>query len=150
MRHYVENERLAYRLTATERDRTSSATEAATARGVVKRDQSGRFVEEFQCGDVVRNGTPLTLPASSQGFRQLISLDPEVVPKLPDFSAIHPSLIGPSSDFMNFYADVWLAMHQAGLRQVGDRVTVAHGGPNSWADGTRVILGEDAIDFVLS
>jgi len=149
-RHYVENERLSYRLTATERNRTATTSNAATARGVVTRDQSGRFVEEFQWGDVVQNGVPFAIPAANQGFRQLISLDPEVTPKLPDFSAIHPRLIGPSSDFMNFYADVWLAMRQAGLRQAGDRVTVAHGGPNSWADGTRVILGEDAIDFILS
>jgi hypothetical protein len=42
---------------------------------------------------------------------------------------------------------VWLAMRQPSLRQAGDRAHVNHGDASSWADGTRVLLGEDSIDF---
>jgi hypothetical protein len=48
---------------------------------------------------------------------------------------------------MTFYADVWLAIQQPSLREVGDRVHVNHATANSWADGKRVVLGEDSIDF---
>jgi hypothetical protein len=48
---------------------------------------------------------------------------------------------------MTFYADVWLAIRQPALRHAGDRVRVNHGDANSWADGTRIVLGEDSIDF---
>ena len=51
---------------------------------------------------------------------------------------------------MTFYADVWLAIRQPGLRQAGDRVRVDHGDANSWADGMRVVLGEDSIDFEIT
>src|SRR4029450_7168097 len=113
-------------------------------------DAAGRFVEELQWGDLVYNGMPFALPTNNETVGQLLSLAPELSPTLPNFSVIPLRLIGPSSDLMNFYSDVWLAMRQPTLRQAGDRVSVPHGGPNSWADGTRVILGEDAIDFVLS
>jgi hypothetical protein len=152
VREYADGERLAYRLTTTRRNGTGTTTYAyaATARATVKRDPSGKFIEEFQWGDLVSNGAPFTLPAASQSVRQVLWLRPDAVPTLPDFATIHPRLIGAAADLMNFYVDVWLAMQQPMLRQAGDRVSVPHGGPNSWADGTQVILGEDAIDFVLS
>jgi hypothetical protein len=53
-------------------------------------------------------------------------------------------------DLLSFYADAWLAMRQPSLRLAGDRVVVSHGDANSWADGTRIIIGEDAIDFAIT
>lgn len=144
-RQYREGEQLAYRMTASNRDRVRTTVYAATARGVVKRDSAGRFQEEYEWSDIVWNGAPFELPEANRGFRQLLSLnDP---PALPDFSTVHPRLVGPTADFMTFYSDVWLAMHQPSLRQAGDRVRVNHGDAASWADGTRVVLGESSIDF---
>jgi len=40
-------------------------------------------------------------------------------------------------------------MQQDSLVRPGDRVAVPHNEANSWADGTRVVLGQDAIDFEL-
>ena len=50
---------------------------------------------------------------------------------------------------MTFYVDVSLAMRQSDLRRAGDRAVVHHDQPNSWADGMRVLIGEDAIDFLI-
>jgi hypothetical protein len=97
----------------------------------------------------VWNGAAVDLPQASREFRQLLSLSPDYAASLPDFSRIDGRLVGPTADLMTFYADVWLAMRQPGLRRAGDRVVVNHDQPNSWADGTRVVIGEDAIDFVI-
>jgi len=148
-RHYQENERVSYRMTTTNQNRTGTLTYTAIARGVVKRDDAGRFFEEFQWSDIVWNGSPFELPPASREFRQLLSLSPDYTPSLPDFSRIHGRLIGPTADLMNFYSDVWLAIRQPGVRRSGDRVVVNHGQAASWADGTRVLIGENAIDFVI-
>jgi len=149
-RHYQEGERLSYRMTATNRDRTRTTAYEATARGVVKRDSAGRFFEEYQWSDIVWNGTPFELPPASQQFRQLLSLAPDYTPALPDFSRLHPRLVGPTADLMTFYSDVWLAMQQPNLRRAGDHAAVNYGQASSWADGTRILLGEDAIDFAIT
>jgi hypothetical protein len=38
-------------------------------------------------------------------------------------------------------------MNQNGLVHAGDHAYVHYGASNSWADGTRVVLGQDSIDF---
>jgi len=146
-RQYREDERLVYRMKASNRDRLRTATYEATARGVVKRDSAGTFYEEYQWSDIVWNGTAFDLPEANRAFRQVLSLAPSHTPALPDFSTLHPRLVGPTADLMTFYSDVWLAMRQPNLRQAGDRARVNHGDASSWADGTRVLLGEDSIDF---
>jgi hypothetical protein len=146
-RQYREGEHLAYRMTASNRDRTTTTVYAATARGAVKRDSSGTFFEEYEWADILWNGTAFDLPEANRGFRQFLSLAPNYTPALPDFSRLHPRLIGPTADLMTFYSDVWLAMRQPNLRQAGDRVRVNHGDASSWADGRRVLLGEDSFDF---
>lgn len=149
-RHYEEGERLSYRMTATNRDRTRTTSYTATAKGVVKRDSTGRFFEEFQWSELVWNGAPFELPPASQLFRQVLSLSSDRTPSLPDFSQVHPRLVGLVADLLSFYADAWLAMQQPNLRRAGDRVVVNHGEANSWADGARILLGEDAIDFAIT
>lgn len=146
-RQYREGERLVYRMTASNRDRVRTTVYAATARGVVKRDSAGTFYEEYEWSDIVWNGAPFDLPETNRAFRQLLSLAPNYTPALPDFSMLHPRLVGPTADLMTFYSDVWLALRQPALRQARDRVRVNHGDASSWADGTRVVLGEDSIDF---
>jgi hypothetical protein len=137
-------------MTASNRDRVRTTVYAATVRGVVKRNSAGTFYEEYEWSEIVWNGAPFDVPETNRGFRQLLSLAPNYTPTLPDFSALHPRLVGPTADLMTFYSDVWLAMRQPSLRQAGDRVRVNHGDANSWADGTRVVLGEDSIDFEIA
>jgi hypothetical protein len=146
-RQYREGERLVYRMTASNRDRVRTTVYGATARGVVKRDPAGTFYEEYEWSDIIWNGVPFDLPESNRAFRQLLSLAPNYTPALPDFSKLHPRLVGPTADLMTFYSDVWLAIRQPALRQGGDQVRVDHGDASSWADGTRIVLGEDSIDF---
>ena len=148
-RHYREGERLSYRMTARNQDRVRTTIYAATASGVVKLDSAGRFFEEYEWSDIVWNGAAFDLPPNSRAFRQLLSLSPDRTPSLPDFSRIHPRLVGPTTDLMTFYSDVWLAMQQPGLRRAGDRAVVHHGQASSWADGTRILIGEDSIDFII-
>jgi hypothetical protein len=149
-RRYEEGERLVYRMTATNRNRNGATSYTATAKGVVKREAAGRFVEEFEWSDLVWDGMPFELPPASQQFRQLLSLSADRVPSVPDLSRVHRRLVGPITDLLSFYADAWLAMQQPNLRLTGDRVVVNHGEANSWADGTRVLVGEDAIDFAMT
>ena len=40
-----------------------------------------------------------------------------------------------------------IAMNQKGLLHAGDHAYVNFGAANSWADGTRIVLGQDSIDF---
>jgi hypothetical protein len=49
---------------------------------------------------------------------------------------------------LTFYSDVFLAK-QTHLTHAGQRKYFEHGTPNSWADGQRVLLGQDSIDFDL-
>jgi hypothetical protein len=149
VRRYQEGERLAYQLTTKTVDRVRTTTYSATARGVVKRDPAGRFFEAYEWSDIVWNGAPFELPPTSRAFRQLLSLSPDYTPSLPDFSRIDGRLVGPTADLMTFYSDVWLAIRQPNLRRAGDRAVIKHGQANSWADGARILIGDDAIDFVV-
>jgi hypothetical protein len=134
-------------MTASNHDRTGTTAYAATARGIVRRDSAGTFYEEYELSDIVWNAVPIDLPEADRAFRQRLSLAPDYRLALPDFSKLDPRLVGPTADMLTFYADVSLALRQSSLRRSGDQVRVSHAGSNSWADGTRVILGEDSIDF---
>ena len=82
-------------------------------------------------------------------FKQFLSLDPTRIPTIPDLSKAYPGLIGPILDFMTFYSDLWLSIREGVLEAAGDHFT--HTGPIiSWADGTTVTLGEEAINFEIS
>ncbi len=76
-----------------------------------------------------------------------MSLDPGWKPAIPNLAGVDPALIGPVTDFLNFYVDLQLAMKEPSLTGAGSHALVTHGKPNSWADGKRVLIGEDAIDF---
>lgn len=146
-RHYVEGEVVAYRMTGVNESPSRDFRYEAEARGVVRREASGVFVEELGWSDLKVGGAAFALSAESEAFREPLSLDMGYKLKVPDLSKVQPVLIGPITDLLTFYADEQLAMRQAGLRRAGDRVVVKHGVANSWADGRRTLVGEDSVDF---
>ncbi|HSY90676.1 MAG TPA: hypothetical protein VK812_04845 [Candidatus Binatus sp.] len=119
------------------------------ATAVVKKDAAGHFVEEYAWSDFKSNAT-MSLSPASLSFRQPLSLDPAISPSVPNLSSVQPFLIGPITDLLTFYSDLWLAIRQSDLKRAGDHAYVKFGGPSSWADGTYVVLGEDSIDFDLT
>jgi hypothetical protein len=119
------------------------------AESVVKRDSDGGWFEEFAWSNL-RSNAPLEMSADSKAFRQKLSLSGEQkYLSVPDLSKVQPLLIGPITDTLNFYADLFLAK-KLGLSRVGQNAYFERGVPNSWADGTQVLVGEDVIDFDLT
>jgi hypothetical protein len=119
----------------------------AQASAQVRRDSSGLLVEDFAWTGLVVNDQPIPLAPASQQFREDLSLSPEYTLSVPDLGKVQPILIGPITDLLTFYADVQLAMRQTNLVRAGDHIYVKHGTPNSWADGTYTVFGQDSIDF---
>ena len=146
-RRYQEGEGLHYLMQTSNRGRADTLTYTITADATVKRDADGRFFEEIAWRDLAVNGAPFALPPTSQAFRQLLTLEPNPqYAQVPDLRKVHPILIGPITDLLTFYADLFVA-RQGHLAKAGDHFRFAHGTPASWADGEHVILGEDSIDF---
>jgi hypothetical protein len=146
-RHYEPGERLVYRMHGINEGHSSTRRYDALATGLVIKDASGNFIEQFHWSDVHSNGETFTLSPESQQLQQTVSLDPGHRLAMPSLTTVQPALIGPIADLLTFYADVQLAMRQKGLIHVGDHVFVKRSIPNSWAYGTRVLLGQDVIDF---
>lgn len=144
-RRYADGERLQYLMKAQNDGSTYEVRIVATT----KKTSDGRFVEEFAWSDLVANGAPRALAAASQAFRLAVTLEGGAPFEIPDLSKA-PGIIGPVTDLMTFYADLFLAMHQGALRKAGDRFHFPSPAPASWADGTVVVLGEDHIDFDLT
>ena len=118
------------------------------AEDVVRRDANGRFYEEIRWSDLDSNARQ-TLTPESLALRQTVSLDdPASYMKMPDLSHVQPLLIGPITDTLTIYSDLLFAM-QPKLVQLGKTAYVSRTTPNSWADGQRVVLGEDLVDFAL-
>jgi hypothetical protein len=152
-RQYIEGETARYLMTGSNQGREHTISYTAEAQVTVKRDEQGRFFEEFRWMSLQLNGQGVPLDQASADFRQRVSLDGtlDMTPPAPqDIARINPMLIGPVFDLMTFYVDLHPSLHQGKLAAIGDRVHVPHSQPNSWADGTRVILGEDCIDFELT
>lgn len=118
------------------------------ATDVVKRDTSGRYYEEIRWSDFTSNAQQ-TLTPPSLALRQTVSLDdPVSYMKVPNLANVQPLLIGPITDALTLYSDLLLAI-QAKLTQQGQTAYVSRTTPNSWADGQRVLLGQDVVDFSL-
>jgi hypothetical protein len=118
------------------------------ADGVVKKDTAGKYFEEYQWSRMESDGQSLPLRADMAGFRQRLTLDPDQNQSIPDLTKVDPKMIGPIMDFMTFYADVWLAIKTGQLAKAGDHFYFRNPMPaTSWADGTRTLIGESAIDF---
>ncbi len=152
-RRYVEGETARYVMTGVNQGREHTIKYTAEAEALIKRDEQGRFIEEVRWTRLMLAGQEIPLDEASANFRQRVSLDPSVnmtPPSPKDITGINPMLIGPVFDFMTFYVDLHPALHQGKLKRAGDHVRIAHSQPNSWADGTNVIIGEDCIDFDLT
>jgi len=119
---------------------------AADARGAVAQT-NGVFQEDFAWSNLVSNGQAQALPPAMAAWRQSLSLDPNRMPSPPDLSQVDPRLIGPVTDLMTFYVDLWLANKLGQLNKAGDHFYFPNPMTPSWADGTQVRLGEDAVDF---
>jgi hypothetical protein len=137
-------------MTGVNKGRDHTLEYEAQAEAIIKRDDQGRFIEEFRWTRLSMGTQEIALDDKSRSFRQHLSLDPNVEMSPPDISGLHPLLIGPVFDLMTFYVDANPSLHQGQLRKAGETRYVAHGQPNSWADGTNVVLGQDCIDFDLT
>ncbi|HTD95647.1 MAG TPA: hypothetical protein VK627_01910 [Edaphobacter sp.] len=147
-RDYLPGEAIAYRMKAVNQGHLRTIRYEAQATARVRREEPpAPFVEDFAWTDLILNGQSVPLTAASQQFREGLSLSPEYTLSVPDLSKVQPILIGPITDLLTFYADVQLAMRQSTLLRAGDHVYVKHSTPNSWADGTYTIFGQDSIDF---
>jgi hypothetical protein len=146
-RHYQNGEIIAYRMQGDNQGHLQTTRYQALANGVVNENSSGTFVEEFAWSHVHVNGATVPLTSASRQFREYLSLAPGFGLSIPDLSQVQPILIGPITDLLTIYADVQLAMRQRTLQRPGDHTFIKYGRPNSWADGRRVLLGQDAIDF---
>jgi hypothetical protein len=146
-RAYVVGETIAYRMHGVNDGRAYDAV----ARGVVARDEYGRFYEDFEWSDLVVEGKPIELTAAQRAAHERLSLDPRLHVSLPDLRAAHPGLIGPMLDLLTFYADLSLFARHPEVARVGDRARVPYGKPASWANpAAKLSVGEDAVDFELS
>ena len=143
MRHYREGEKLTYVMKGANEGRHYSLQ----ADGIVKKEADGSFFEEFRWSDFVSDNQPVELSPATLNFREQLSLDPNRRPALPDLSKVDPRLIGPVTDLMTFYVDDWMAAKSGKLVNAGDHYYLKRGTPNSWADGSYILLGEDSIDF---
>lgn len=146
IRHYREGETLTYRMTAINEDWRYTVD----ATGIVSKAADGTWIEDFRYSSMTSSGTPVTLAPSTADLRVPLSLDPGRNPSGPDLSKADPRLIGPITDLMTFYVDDWLFQKIGILRKPGDHFYVPNGRPSSWADGSRVILGQSSIDFDLT
>lgn len=114
----------------------------------MKRDSSGRFYEEIAWSNLTSNEQQ-TLTSKSLALRQTVSLDdPVSYMKVPPLADVQPLLVGPITDALTFYSDLLLAV-QANLLQPGQTAYIPRTTPNSWADGQRILLGQDVVDFSL-
>ena len=146
-RQYSEGQKLAYHMKGV----NESWHYEIDAEGVVKRNPSGRFFEEYRWINMVSDGQPVALAPSADGYRQKLTLDPSQNPSAPDLKDADPKMIGPITDLMTFYVDLWLPLKLGVLRKPGDHFYFHNFmPPSSWADGKRVLVGEDAIDFEMT
>ena len=106
--------------------------------------------------ELVANQPKLTLSSASLNYRQRLALPP--IPQPNDFMKIassmagigrlDPSMIGPVADLTTIYVDLLLSASLGGGAKSGDhRYVDSAGRANSWADGNRVMVGEDSVDF---
>jgi hypothetical protein len=142
-RQYRDGETLVYNMTG----QNESWHYTIRANGIVKKDASGAYFEEYRWTNLVSDGQPTALSPGSDAFRQRISLDPNQNPIPPALSDADPKLVGPTMDFMTFYVDLWLANKSGQLTHAGDHYYFKYGAPSSWANGSQVILGQTSLDF---
>lgn len=147
-RHYQEGEKLIYHMKATNKDRVNNLAYEVDAVGTVKKNAVGSFVEEVAYTNLVMNGKPVAMTPAMKDFRQNLSLDSATPSGVPNLSQV-VQMVGPITDMLTFYADLWLAVKLNKLSKPGDHFyfDAMANTPNSWADGNYTIIGEDVIAF---
>lgn len=143
VRRYRAGEQLSYRMTAINQGRHYSIQ----IDGVVKRKDGGPFYVVFRWSKMISNGKHVELAPVMADYRARFSLDPEMMPTPPDLSKADPRTIGPITDFLTIYSDLWLAAKSNKLHQPGDHFHFKSPVAPSWADGSHVLVGTDSIDF---
>jgi hypothetical protein len=146
-RQYQDGEKIGYTISCINHGRAKTTEYEARAEGAVHKDATGIFVENLSWTDLQINDDQMRLSAGSRAFHEPLSLATGSKLAIPPLGKVQPDLIGPIVDLLTFYADVKIAMNQKTLLHPGDHAYVKFGAPNSWADGTHVIVGEDSIDF---
>jgi len=127
----------------------------AESEHTVKKQSTGEFFEEITWKRIVRDGKEIDLSKLSD-FRQILSLDENFISPLPNLAQIPaeilPYLVGPIFDLMTFYVDTNPILFREKLSDIekGLSVYIPFSKPASWADGSRVLMGEDCIDFNVS
>lgn len=149
-RHYVAGETVRYVMTGVNQGRDSTRTYTAESEAIVEREQDGTFFEDTRWIHLEVDGREVALDEKSLAFRQHLSLDPRHAMPFPDIRGVNPMLIGPVFDLMTFYVDLHPALSKGRLVHAGDHVYVPHPQANSWADGVRILVGQDRIDFDLT
>jgi len=147
-RHYQEGETLNYHMKATNKDRVHTTAYEIDATGVVKKNAAGNFAEEYAWTNLVVNGKPVAVSPAIRDFRQTLSLDPAAPSGLPNLSQV-VQIVGPITDMLTFYADLWLSTRLNKFVKPGDHFYFdkMSATPNSWADGVSTLIGEDVIAF---
>jgi hypothetical protein len=149
-RQYREGETLRYAIDGEHRqDGVVNHSYHAEADVVVKKDTDGIFREEFQWGNIHKDGADAVLPPDAADFRQFLSLDPSFHVGVPDLSKVGAFLGGPITDALTFYVDDRLVITHAKLQKPGDGLHIPFGKPSSWARG-NIPTGYDCIDFDLA
>ena len=145
-RRYREGEKLTYQM--------KGINEAwrydVRADGKVMRNAAGVYFEEYSWSNLISDNQRVPLSTESLDFREKVTLDVRGNQANPNLSQVDPRLVGPITDFMTFYVDLWLAEKTEKLVQAGDHFYLKRDKPNSWADGIRVLIGEDSVDFDIS
>lgn len=149
-RRYAPGQVIRYVMNGSHAGRESTTKYSAEAEARVVLDADGKFYEEARWTRLEVNGKEVALDDATRNFQQRLSLDPGYEMPMPDVRGVNPMLMGPIFDLMTFYVDLHANLHQGRLQKAGDQVFVPHGQPNSWADGMRIILGQDCIDFDLT
>jgi hypothetical protein len=142
-RQYREGETLTYRMNG----QNEAWKYSLQADAVVKKDASGTFFEEIRWSPMMSDGQQLPVSEAAAAYRQRLSLDLNSMPSAPDLRNVDPKMVGPVSDLMTFYADLWLILKMGALHKPGDHFYFAMPMTPSWADGSRVLVGEDSIAF---
>lgn len=144
-RHYRAGETIAYHMTGV----NDAWHYTADAAGIVKKDADGRYIEEFRWLRMTSNGHPITIDPTMDKFREVLSLDTGRPPSPPDLSKADRRFVGPITDLMTFYVDLWLANKVGVLQRAGDHFYMPNPHAGSWADGAHILTGESLVDFDL-
>jgi hypothetical protein len=149
-RRYEEGEHILYKLKGRTQSPTGMVVYRAKARSEVRKKNKKEFVEEFKFEEVSIDDKPIVLDENHTPLDLKLSLNSKSRLSFPDFSKVHPAIVGLSLDLMTIYADLQLVQKNWDIKKDGDNFYLKDSKSNSWADKTYLVQAEDAIDFSMS